>query len=120
MTGQPTTSRTQLIDGLRQLADYLDTHPAIPITRCRWELLNFPDHDGSDQAQRAEVDHVAALLNRIACDETADGGHYTAARSFGPVTYKFVHVPARRRAQRDAHMSYAGAITPDEPAREAQ
>jgi hypothetical protein len=114
------TDRAQLITGLRQLADYLDTHPTIPITRSGLELLSFPSKHNSDQAERTEVDHVAALLDRIACDDTADGGHYTVSRSFGPVTYKFIHIPARRRALNDAHWSYAGAITPDETDEEAQ
>jgi hypothetical protein len=118
MTDHTPADRAQLITGLRQLADYLDTHPTIPLSRRVWELLSFPDCDG-DQAQRAAVDHVAATLGRTACDDTADGGHYTVARTFGPVTYKFVHIPARRRALHQAHMSYADAITPDQTPEDA-
>jgi hypothetical protein len=109
-----TATRTQLITGLRQLADYLDAHPAIPVTASGWDLLSFPQPHGDDQAERAEVDRVADLLGREVCDDTTNGGHYTTARTFGPVTYRFVHVPARRRALHQAHMSYANAITPDE------
>jgi hypothetical protein len=119
-THTTSTDRTQLITGLRQLADYLDTHPAIPVTGYGWDLHNFTTREGSDQAGRAEVDHVADLLGREVCDNTADGGHYTAARAFGPVTYEFIHIPATRRAQFDAWHSYSGAITPDNPAQEAR
>jgi hypothetical protein len=122
VTSHPThtVDRAHLITGLRQLADYLDTHPAIPVTASGWDLLSFPQRHGDDQAERAEVDRVADLLGREVCDDTTYGGHYVAARTFGPVTYRFVHVPARRRALHKAHMSYTNAVTPDESLEEAR
>jgi hypothetical protein len=49
-------------------------------------------------------------------DRTGDGGHYTAARSFGLITYEAVHVPRRYRAAHAALMSYHGSVAPAETA----
>ena len=68
----------------------------------------------TDAAGRAEVGQIAAVLGVQARDDTADGGHITAARTFGRITYQFVHVTARRRAAHSALMSYANAVTPDQ------
>jgi hypothetical protein len=114
------TTRGQAIDGLRQLADYLEAHPDLPVCHFDWTPLTvFPG--GSEAEQRAEVDRVARVLGVQVRDETADDGHYTAARAFGPVIYQSLHIPARRAAAHAALMSYAGAITPgnDDTARAA-
>lgn len=106
-------ARTQTITGLRQLADYLDQHPDIPVAPYGWSLLTFARHD-DDAARQAEVDQVADILGAQVHDDTANGGHYTAARTFGRITYEFIHVTARSRALHRAHMSYADAVTPDD------
>src|SRR5450755_4537522 len=104
-------ARARVTSGLRQAADYLDQHPGIPVSEHGWTLLSFPPRD-DDDADRAEVDRVAAILGVTPADDTADGGHYRAVLAFGPVTYEFVHIPARQQAAHRALMSYAGAITP--------
>jgi len=35
-------ARAQIIDGLRQLADYLDHHPDIPVNEYSWDLGTYP------------------------------------------------------------------------------
>jgi hypothetical protein len=104
-------ARARVTDGLRQAADYLDQHPDVPVSEHGWTLLSFPA-PGDDDAGRAEVDRVAAVLGVTHVDDTADGGHYRAVRTFGPVTYKIVHIPARQQAAHRALMSYSGAVTP--------
>jgi hypothetical protein len=106
-------ARTQIITGLRQLADYLDTHPDIPVNEYGWTLMTFARRD-DDAAGQAEVDQVAAILGAQVRDNTANGGHYTAARTFERITYEFIHVTTRSRALHRAHMSYADAVTPDD------
>jgi hypothetical protein len=106
-------ARTQTISGLRQLADYLDQHPDIPVAQFGWGLMTFARRD-DDAAGQAEVDQVADILGAQVHDDTANGGHYTAARTFGRITYEFIHVTARSRALHRAHMSYADAVTPDD------
>ncbi len=106
-------ARHQTITGLRALADFLETNPAVPVNEYGWEVLI---HSGvsrdttTDADQRAEVDRVAALLGVQVLDETGEGGHYMASRSFGRVVYRIVHVPARRMAQHRAELSYRDNI----------
>jgi hypothetical protein len=107
----PAPARERVTSGLRQAADYLDQHPDVPVIEHGWTLLSFPPRD-DDTTGRAEVDRVAAVLGVTPRDDTADGGHYRAVRAFGPVTYEFVHVPARQQAAHRALMSYSGAIAP--------
>jgi hypothetical protein len=107
--------RTKVIRGLRQLAAYLDTHPGVPVCPFGWDLSVYPQHaDDADRA--AEVDRIAALLGVTVTDKTPEGGHYTAARNFGLITYEAVHVPRRRRDAHAALMSYQGCIQPTTPA----
>lgn len=106
-------ARAQVITGLRQLPDYLDHHPDLPVNEYGWDLLAFT-RAGADAAGRAEVGQIATILGVQANDDTADGGHITAARTFGRITYEFIHVTARRRAAYRALMSYANAVTPDQ------
>jgi hypothetical protein len=105
-------ARTQIITGLRQLADYLDANPDIPVNEYGWTLMTFARRD-DDTAGRAEVDQVAKGLTVPVSDDTG-GGHYTAARTFGRITYEFIHVTQRSRAEHRALMSYADSVTPDD------
>jgi hypothetical protein len=66
--GEP-SARAQVISGLRQAADYLDRHPAVPVSEHGWTLLSFPGRD-SDDAGRAAVNKVAAMLGVTARDDT--------------------------------------------------
>jgi hypothetical protein len=106
-------ARAQIIAGLRQLADYLDANPGVPVNEYGWDLNIYTVH-GGDAAQRAEIDQVAAVLGVAVQDETGSGGHYSAERTFGRITYRCVHISERRRAEHRAFVSYAGAVTPDD------
>jgi hypothetical protein len=111
----------ETITGLRDLADFLATHPGIPVASCGWTILAFTRHDDApdDTDGFAEVDRIADLLSVPANDDTATGGHYTATRTFGRITYEFVHITARSRALHAAHMSYAANVTPHDDTPEA-
>jgi len=106
-------ARTQVIGGLRQLADWLDAHPDVPVSPFGWDVHVYPSYSASEAERRAEVDRIAAILGVPVRDDTADAGHYTATRVFGRVAYEAVCVPDQRRAAHRALMSYDGAITPD-------
>lgn len=110
IAGEP-SARAWVISGLREAADYLDQHPGVPVSEHGWTLLSFPGR-ASDDAGHAAVDQVAAILGVTARDDTPGGGHYRAVKSFGPVTYEFVHVSTGYRAAYQAVMSYSGAVTP--------
>jgi hypothetical protein len=106
------THRADLIAGLHALADFLDTNPDLPVPEFSTDVMVHID--GTDEEQRAEVDRVASLLGVAILDQTARGGHYKAVRSFGPVEYRCVAIPAAAMARHAAAQSYARSVTPDE------
>jgi hypothetical protein len=108
MTYANAIERQALISGFRELADFLERNPEVPAPRYT-DVLVFPPH-ASDAENRREIDRIAALIGADVNDQTADNGHYTAGRKFGPVRYEAVGIPARWRARRAAQMSYADNI----------
>ncbi len=97
---------------MRQLADYLDTHPDLPVVPYGWDLL-VSTHRTSDAEGIAAVDHIATILGVTPENGIPDGGHYSAIKAFGPITYQAFHIPARSRAAHRALMTYAQSVTPD-------
>ncbi|HEU5027393.1 MAG TPA: hypothetical protein VFV01_20910 [Spirillospora sp.] len=106
-------ARHQVITGLRALADFLETNPAVPVPEYGETFDVFP-RDCDDDCSAALVDDVAALLNVQTDDDRPIGGHYSASRSFGRITYRVVHIPDRNRRQLDAQLSYRQNIRLDE------
>jgi len=90
-----TAERAALIGGLRALADYLESNPEVPAP-CYSDMLTFPG-DGDCRGMRAEIDAIAMRLG-VSPRETG-GGHYVAARSFGPVEYRAVAICAHNHAK---------------------
>lgn len=84
-------SRSRIVCGLRELADYLDRNPAVPVHEDGWDLLVFT-YGGTQECGRAEVDQVAAALGVAADADTPHDGLYTATKAFGPITYHFIHL----------------------------
>jgi hypothetical protein len=105
-------SRAQTIAGLRELADYLQAHPGVPVRDLGWDLNIYPQLP-TEALKRAEIDRIAAVLGVPVCDETGQRGHYTVTRSFGLVSYSAICVPDRRAAEHRALMSYSGTVAPD-------
>jgi hypothetical protein len=102
--------RGAAIAGLRELADFLDANPDVPVDLYGWTFHAFPRAE-TDAAARAAVDQAAAVLNVPVTDDTARAGHYYARRMFGPVTYAVVHIPAEAAAAAAARGSYAANIS---------
>ena len=103
--------RQAFITGLRDLADYLASHPAVAIPAHGTEILLSAA--SADDGGCAQVDHFARQLgvpvqNDLACD-----GHYRAARSFGPVGYRMTAISDHAMARHRADRSYSGCVTPD-------
>lgn len=107
------THRPQLITGLRDLADYLETHPELPAPDSADVTVIVPRT--TDQAMRAEVERVARLLDSPIDPEDVSYGHHRTGLDFGPVRYRLVAVLAGARARYDALHSYYGAVVPDAP-----
>ena len=102
--------RRDLITGLRALAKFLEDSPLIPAPYCV-DVLVFPP-GALEEDGRAEIDRIAELTGARIDDQTAEYGHYTASRVFGPVEYRAVFIPPRNRAYYDARGSYSGNIIP--------
>ncbi|MEU1736076.1 hypothetical protein [Streptosporangium sp. NPDC020145] len=109
----PTTDpRAALIDGLRDLAAFLETTPGVPAP-FSVTVHHFPD--GTDTEIRAEIDGIAELLGTDVDPGDRGYGHYRTGLAFGPVQYSAVGILAPARARHDAEMSYAGCIDPVTP-----
>jgi hypothetical protein len=89
MTFADSTERAQLISGLRGLADYLESNPEIPAPIYS-NVYAFPP-TGDWAGMCAEIDATVARMDVAAY--VTWGGHYVAARYFGPVEYRAVAIP---------------------------
>ncbi|MBB2912441.1 hypothetical protein FHS43_003724 [Streptosporangium becharense] len=108
MTG--TDHRTALINGLVDLAAFLEANPGVPVPDFP-RIYHFAD--GTDDEIRAEIDVIAGLLGAEISPGDRGYGHYKTTRFFGPVEYAAVGILAHARARRDADTSYAGCVVPD-------
>jgi hypothetical protein len=88
-------ARVRLIAGLRDLAEFLDQNPEVPVP---WgtDILVFPV-EASDAEMFAEIDTIAQLIGSTASDADSPRGHYSAVRSFGPVQYRAIAIPHSAR-----------------------
>jgi hypothetical protein len=71
--------REEVVRGLRALADFLEAHPDLPAP---WHIPASASISGSDDAERAEVDRIAAILG-VPATANERGTHYGAERDFG-------------------------------------
>jgi hypothetical protein len=91
MTYPDPTERAAIIGGFRALADYLESNPEVPAPVYP-VVYAFPS--AADwPAKRVAIDVIAEQL-AVTVHETS-GGHYVAARFFGPLEYRAVAIPRR-------------------------
>lgn len=91
---QDPTRREQVIAGLRELAQFLEDHPDLPVPH---GADASPYLNGTDEQDRAEVDRIAAILGKTPVQDTP--AHYRVARDFG------ADVVYRATAITEAHMA---------------
>jgi hypothetical protein len=103
--------RQAFIAGLRDLAQYLASHPAVPVPGHGAEILLSAN--STDDGGCAQVDRFARQLGVTPQDELAHTGHYSAARSFGPVGYRMTAISDYAMARYHAAGTYYGCVTPD-------
>jgi hypothetical protein len=103
--------RAQFIDGLRQLADFLDVHLDVPVPPYG-DTISVHAHL-TDQGGKDEVNAAADLLGTPVYDDITQGGHYWTARSFGPIGYHVTAVSDTAYRQHLADSTYRGCVTPD-------
>jgi hypothetical protein len=111
-TTQPAVRHT-FITGLRDLAAYLDSHPAVPVPLMGTNISLYAP--ATDDGGRGQVARIAAQLGAAIADDTRHGGHLTTTRLFGPISYGIVFTPATVMAAHYACGSYYYSVTPDVP-----
>ena len=83
------SQRSQLVAGLRDLAEYLESNPDVPAPWNETTVYVFPP-DGSNEGRRAEIDVIATHVGSQPCEFTP--GHYVVSRYFGPVEYRAIAI----------------------------
>ena len=110
--------RQDLIQGLRDLATYLDQHPDLPTHHDAQITYCVPAIDDPTGITRltAIADAIGAPVTDVGGRRpTPDTTHFYAVRRFGPVRYEANYI---RRAEMDtwrALMSYTDNIQPTPP-----
>src|SRR5437763_2079120 len=103
--------RAEFTMGLRLLAQYLETHPAVPIPRYGSAITAFVN--STEEGGCHQVREVADMLGVTVTDDTPTGGHYYAEKPFGLVTYRVISIPDSRMARYQALSSYDGCVDPE-------
>jgi hypothetical protein len=104
-------ARQAFITGLRDLADYLASHPAVAIPTYGTEILLSAA--SADDGGCAQVDYFARQLGVPVENNLSYDGHYGAVRSFGPVGYRMTAITDHAFACYRAADTYYGCVTPD-------
>jgi hypothetical protein len=112
-------ARAAFIAGLRELADFLESHPAVAVPSYGTDITVQPC--GTDEEEAADIDAFAAAAGVEVLDwrRTGDArgyhvGRYSAVRKFGPVTLTAFTYTAKTLAEHDARRSYDRNIQPDD------
>jgi hypothetical protein len=99
-----------VINGLANAQAFLETHPDLPLNRYG-NPLAVSVREGSDHANRAEVDRIAGILGVTATDPHGDGEHYAAVRHFGGgITYRATAISRRAMDGFYAWESYRSSV----------
>jgi hypothetical protein len=103
--------RHAFITGLRDLADYLDRHPVVPVPR--YGTVIYLSASSTEDGGCVQVDQFAQHIGASIENRLAYSGHYEAARSFGPIGYRITAISDAAMARHHASDSYYGCVTPD-------
>jgi len=101
--------RSEFINGLRQLADYLDANPRLPVPAHETDILVI-----ASDAEDGGITEILELSIELAAPFAERNGFYRTTRKFGPVAYKGVSQSRAALAQYRACNSYYGCVTPDD------
>jgi hypothetical protein len=95
--------RAEIITGLREVADFLDAHPELPVER-HWGLSfsTWIATGADDEAGTAMVDEAAAILGT----EPTGGSQYAVTRTFsGGVYYEVLRIASSEMSGYQARMA---------------
>lgn len=98
----------QVAAGLREMADFIATHPDFPIpaypTFQHCVEARTTDEQKADEAGVAAIQKIAAVLGVPA--EIGGGGHHLVRTTFGAVSYTAFYVPSASYSAHLARTSY--------------
>lgn len=104
--------RTEMIRGLRELADYLESTEELPIPRSI--EITYHAFGEDDAAERSEIDRIGAILGSNP-NEEVHGAHYVVSRSFGEhIEYRAVAINQQEMERYRAGSTYIDVVTPEE------
>jgi hypothetical protein len=103
--------RGQYTASLRDLADFLDAHPAVPVPLYGTTIT--VNADSADDDGKTQVDAAAEQLGTPVRDDTDDSGHYSTIRAFGRIGYDIVAISDASFARYLAHNSYYDCVAPE-------
>ena len=106
-------ARELFLGSVFELVAYLTSHSDIPGPSPYSRVVIPLPIDGTDEEQRAQVDHIAQLLGTPINDRTDTAGHYSTERCFGNIVISAVAITEERMRQYYAVMSYQDCVTPD-------
>lgn len=89
MTYGTNGERDSFIAGLRDLAEFLESHPDVPAPSATACIHVFPPA-GNNEERRAEIDVIASRIDTQAF--MFGPGHYVASRYFGQIEYRAVAI----------------------------
>ncbi|MEV2279454.1 hypothetical protein AB0I72_28140 [Nocardiopsis sp. NPDC049922] len=102
--------RSQVITDLRELAEFLEAHPDLPVSPHTGVDVTYFPRTSRDAEAFAEVSSVGALLGAM---PTWEGDHLVVEHTRGAARYRVVAIPEKVRAQYRAWLTYTGHVRPD-------
>jgi hypothetical protein len=117
-TGQPVDHRAETIAGLRELADWLEANPDVPVAKdsaelsiYAWQALLDRAYTGSDDEQAKVLHRVGALIGADVVEGQHGGPHGRVIKKFlGGVKYELLHVWQTAATPADTNIAQAGEV----------
>jgi hypothetical protein len=103
-TPEQIEERRRILAGYREMLDFLDAHPAVPVRAS--DPNNYYVLCDDDAQGMAELHAIAAALD-VELTHNASRTHWYAVRPFGAVQYKAYHVSAEAMAEHHEAQAYA-------------
>lgn len=100
--------REEFTSGLRQLADFLDANPAVPVPTAATILVVVRDAD------EGGITDILDMSTALAAPFAERDGTYNTVRAFGPVFYGGYSTTVAHVARAAAAASYHGSVSPDD------
>lgn len=98
---EPTDKRTALIAGLRELADWYEAHPDVPLPPYpTWTHCVLGDNDQDGQSE------VVAVADALDVPAQFSAGSAEARRTFGAVEFKAFYVSRQRSEDYQAELKF--------------